>query len=57
MQALQWYDRQLAKNPIVTKTLTSAVLFGLGDVIAQVCGARRLVDMPPLAHPAQAREA
>eukprot|EP00118_Oscarella_pearsei_P008732 m.46517 g.46517 ORF g.46517 m.46517 type:complete len:234 (+) comp33701_c1_seq5:393-1094(+) len=30
-----WYNRQLEKAPITTKSITSGILFGLGDVIAQ----------------------
>ncbi|XP_065837418.1 uncharacterized protein [Oscarella lobularis] len=32
---LAWYNRQLEKAPITTKSITSGVLFGLGDLIAQ----------------------
>ena len=35
MQFLRAYDALLQKSPILTKTLTSAALFGLGDAIAQ----------------------
>ncbi len=33
---LQWYMRLLDKRPVVTKCLTSAVISGLSDVIAQL---------------------
>ncbi|KAJ5698082.1 hypothetical protein N7462_000087 [Penicillium macrosclerotiorum] len=32
---LRWYQSKLAKNPILTASITSAVLFGSGDVLAQ----------------------
>lgn len=41
MQWLRAYDRALATRPIVTKTLTSAVLFGAGDYMSQQLEARQ----------------
>jgi protein Mpv17 len=35
MNILLAYDRALSRSPILVKTLTSAALFGLGDVMAQ----------------------
>ncbi|XP_062511602.1 uncharacterized protein LOC134187485 [Corticium candelabrum] len=32
---LAWYNGWLEKSPVLTKSITSGVLFGLGDVIAQ----------------------
>ncbi|KAJ5273782.1 Mpv17/PMP22 [Penicillium angulare] len=32
---LRWYQARLAKRPILTASVTSAVLFGSGDVLAQ----------------------
>ncbi|KAF7587919.1 Protein required for ethanol metabolism [Aspergillus hancockii] len=32
---LRWYQSKLAKQPILTASVTSAVLFGSGDVLAQ----------------------
>ncbi|KAK6528807.1 Protein required for ethanol metabolism [Orbilia ellipsospora] len=32
---LHWYQAQLAKRPVLTQVLTTAVLFGAGDVVAQ----------------------
>lgn len=32
---LSWYNNQLARAPVITKSITSGVLFGLGDMIAQ----------------------
>lgn len=32
---LAWYNKHLEKTPMLTKTITSGILFGLGDVIAQ----------------------
>ena len=33
--ALNWYLRQLDENPLVTKSLTSMVIVGAGDVLCQ----------------------
>lgn len=33
---MAWYNKQIEKSPIITKSITSGILFGLGDVIAQV---------------------
>ncbi|KAA0171100.1 hypothetical protein FNF27_06404 [Cafeteria roenbergensis] len=41
MQWLRAYDRALASRPIVTKTLTSAALFGAGDYLSQQLEARQ----------------
>jgi hypothetical protein len=35
MQVLAAYDRVLQRRPILVKTLTSAALFGLGDLMSQ----------------------
>jgi hypothetical protein len=35
MQVLAAYDRVLQRRPILVKTLTSATLFGLGDLMSQ----------------------
>lgn len=35
MQVLALYDRALQRRPLLTKTLTSAALFGLGDALSQ----------------------
>ncbi|EAW10974.1 Mpv17/PMP22 family protein [Aspergillus clavatus NRRL 1] len=32
---LRWYQAKLAKQPILTSSITSALLFGCGDVLAQ----------------------
>ncbi|CAL5869191.1 uncharacterized protein PFLUO_LOCUS3419 [Penicillium psychrofluorescens] len=32
---LRWYQTKLARRPILTSSVTSAVLFGSGDVLAQ----------------------
>jgi protein Mpv17 len=32
---MAWYNGWLDRSPLLTKSITSAVLFGLGDVIAQ----------------------
>lgn len=41
MQWLRAYDRALAKFPMTTKTVTSAVLFGAGDYMSQKLEARQ----------------
>ncbi|XP_064404738.1 uncharacterized protein LOC135349981 [Halichondria panicea] len=33
---MAWYNKQLKRAPLVTKSITSGILFGSGDVIAQV---------------------
>ncbi|KAJ6151710.1 hypothetical protein N7470_006838 [Penicillium chermesinum] len=38
---LRWYQAKLAKSPILTASVTSAVLFGSGDVLAQQAVDRR----------------
>ncbi|KAJ5233275.1 Mpv17/PMP22 [Penicillium citrinum] len=38
---LRWYQAKLAKSPILTSSITSAVLFGSGDVLAQQAVDRR----------------
>ncbi|KAL4892862.1 hypothetical protein BDV59DRAFT_178821 [Aspergillus ambiguus] len=37
----RWYQTRLAKQPILTASVTSAVLFGSGDVLAQQAVDRR----------------
>ncbi|KAL2823488.1 protein sym1 [Aspergillus cavernicola] len=37
----RWYQSKLAKQPILTTSITSAVLFGSGDVLAQQLVDRR----------------
>ncbi|XP_003384042.1 PREDICTED: protein SYM1-like [Amphimedon queenslandica] len=32
---MAWYNSQLEKAPVITKSITSGILFGLGDVIGQ----------------------
>ncbi|KAI3394632.1 hypothetical protein diail_2496 [Diaporthe ilicicola] len=32
---LRWYQAKLAKRPLLTQVVTTAVLFGTGDVVAQ----------------------
>ncbi|EEP77519.1 conserved hypothetical protein [Uncinocarpus reesii 1704] len=32
---LRWYQARLARNPLLTQSIGSAVLFGAGDVLAQ----------------------
>ncbi|KKY39229.1 putative mpv17 pmp22 family protein [Diaporthe ampelina] len=32
---LRWYQAKLAKRPLLTQVVTTAILFGTGDVIAQ----------------------
>ena len=48
------YDRLLNTNPIATKTITSVVLFTLGDVMAQSLEGKKLseLDLPRLARQA-----
>ena len=48
------YDRALTSNPILTKTLTSMVLFTAGDLVAQRLerGSLSSVDAPRLARQA-----
>ncbi|KAL4907660.1 hypothetical protein BDW74DRAFT_147936 [Aspergillus multicolor] len=38
---LRWYQAKLAKQPILTASVTSAVLFGAGDTLAQQAVDRR----------------
>ncbi|KAI9376463.1 integral membrane protein, Mpv17/PMP22 family [Aspergillus egyptiacus] len=38
---LRWYQAKLAKQPMLTASVTSAVLFGSGDVLAQQLVDRR----------------
>ena len=33
---LQWYENHLQNRPITTKAITGSILWGLGDVVAQV---------------------
>ncbi|KAL2864326.1 Mpv17/PMP22 family protein [Aspergillus lucknowensis] len=41
---LRWYQSKLAKQPILTASITSAVLFGSGDVLAQQLVDRRGIE-------------
>jgi hypothetical protein len=34
-RAFQWYSRKLSTHPLITKSLTSAIIAGLGDVLCQ----------------------
>jgi len=38
---LRWYNARLVKRPVLTQVITTAVLFGAGDVIAQQAVERR----------------
>ncbi|EEQ92313.1 Protein required for ethanol metabolism [Blastomyces dermatitidis] len=49
---LQWYHIQLARRPLITQSIGSAILFGAGDVLAQ-----QLVDKVGLEHHDYARTA
>jgi len=31
-----WYERQLVRAPIVTKSITGSILWGVGDIVAQI---------------------
>lgn len=33
--ALRWYQAKLAQRPLLTQAVTTAVLFGAGDTLAQ----------------------
>ena len=33
--ALRWYQAKLAQRPLLTQAITTAVLFGAGDTLAQ----------------------
>ena len=33
---LQWYEHHLKKRPVVTKAITGSILWGVGDVVAQI---------------------
>ena len=43
------YIRALETRPVLTKTLTSAVLFGAGDFMSQKLEGKDSLDMPRLA--------
>ncbi|OJJ51750.1 hypothetical protein ASPZODRAFT_127878 [Penicilliopsis zonata CBS 506.65] len=45
----RWYQTKLAKQPILTASVTSAVLFGSGDVLAQQAVDRRGFDKHDMA--------
>ncbi|EDN04273.1 conserved hypothetical protein [Histoplasma mississippiense (nom. inval.)] len=47
---LHWYHVQLARRPLITQSIGSAILFGAGDVLAQ-----QLVDKVGLEHHDYAR--
>jgi hypothetical protein len=42
---IQWYENHLQNRPVVTKAVTGSILWGLGDVVAQV--------VPTMMHDAQ----
>ncbi|KAF4266166.1 Protein required for ethanol metabolism [Aspergillus fumigatus] len=46
---LRWYQTKLAKQPILTASVTSAVLFGCGDILAQQAVDRKGFDKHDLA--------
>ncbi|KAL4919074.1 protein sym1 [Aspergillus aurantiobrunneus] len=46
---LRWYQAKLAKQPILTASFTSAVLFGAGDTLAQQAVDRRGLEKHDLA--------
>ncbi|OOF90971.1 hypothetical protein ASPCADRAFT_211555 [Aspergillus carbonarius ITEM 5010] len=46
---LRWYQAKLAKQPILTASVTSAVLFGSGDVLAQQLVDRKGFDKHDIA--------
>lgn len=33
---MQWYEGHLKSRPVVTKSVTGSILWGLGDAVAQV---------------------
>lgn len=41
---LRWYQRKLASRPILTQSITTAVLFGTGDALAQHAVEQRSAD-------------
>ncbi|PYH67783.1 Mpv17/PMP22 family protein [Aspergillus vadensis CBS 113365] len=46
---LRWYQARLAKQPILTASVTSALLFGSGDVLAQQLVDRKGFDKHDMA--------
>ncbi|ODM18235.1 Protein sym1 [Aspergillus cristatus] len=46
---LRWYQSKLAKQPILTASVTSAILFGGGDVLAQQLVDRRGLEKHDIA--------
>ncbi|GAQ05515.1 protein sym1 [Aspergillus lentulus] len=46
---LRWYQTKLAKQPILTASVTSAVLFGCGDILAQQAVDRKGFDKHDMA--------
>ncbi|KAI0599849.1 hypothetical protein F4775DRAFT_548518 [Biscogniauxia sp. FL1348] len=46
---LRWYQRKLASRPLLTQAVTTAVLFGVGDVIAQQVVEKKGIDKHELA--------
>ncbi|KAA8645370.1 hypothetical protein EYZ11_000429 [Aspergillus tanneri] len=46
---LRWYQTKLAKQPILTASVTSAILFGSGDVLAQQLVDRRGLEKHDMA--------
>ncbi|RAH70169.1 Mpv17/PMP22 family protein [Aspergillus aculeatinus CBS 121060] len=50
---LRWYQAKLAKQPILTASVTSFVLFGSGDVLAQQLVDRRGFDKHDMARTAR----
>ena len=52
-----WYDAHLTTSPIVTKSVTSCGLFGVGDGLAQGIEGGEGVDASRLARRPRPREA
>lgn len=46
MSFMEWYEGHLSRHPIYTKMITGSILWGLGDVVAQI--------IPPLFFPTPA---
>ncbi|KAI1484505.1 hypothetical protein F5X96DRAFT_663943 [Biscogniauxia mediterranea] len=46
---LRWYQRKLASRPLLTQAVTTAVLFGVGDVTAQQVVEKKGIEKHELA--------
>ncbi|KAI0392350.1 hypothetical protein F5Y17DRAFT_362929 [Xylariaceae sp. FL0594] len=53
MMFLRWYQRKLATRPLLTQSVTTAVLFAVGDITAQQAVEKRGLEKHDLARTAR----